>query len=249
MATLHVRNVPEPLYEALRRCAEENGRSIAGQAVALLNESLSTGRRGFPFFGRRVMSINAEPLQAFGERARSRVVYAEQVARELGHSHVGTDDLLLALLAEPRLPLAEVVGGSPYSVTYESVLERVERGRGSPTGSLPFAPETKQALELALRESLQSRGPEIEPWQLLLGVAGAPGPGGAILSELGLLIGVLRALLIDAITWSAPIRRFRVVELEGTAEEWEEQLVGGSEGPYELIEIVGTRAIFGLRRP
>jgi hypothetical protein len=248
MATLHVRNFPDPLYESLRDCADANGRSIGAQAIALLNESLSAGRRGFPFFGRRT-SINAEPLQAFGDRARSRVAQAEQVARDLGHSHVGTDSVLLALLSEPRLPLAGVVGASPYSVTYESVLERVERGGGLSTGYLPFAPETKQALELALRESLQSRSPEIEPWHLLLGVAGAAGPGGAILAELGLAVGVLRALLVDAITWSAPVRRFRVIELEGSAEEWEEQLVGGSEGPYELIEIVGTRAIFQLRRP
>ena len=32
MATLHVRNVPDSLYEALRASAEQNGRSIGAQA-------------------------------------------------------------------------------------------------------------------------------------------------------------------------------------------------------------------------
>ncbi|HSP72311.1 MAG TPA: Clp protease N-terminal domain-containing protein, partial [Gaiellaceae bacterium] len=118
MATLHVRNVPEPLYEALRRCAEENGRSIGAQAIALLNESLSTGRRGVPFFGQRSRGTTT-PFQAFGEVARSAIADAQVFARELGHDHVGTEHILLALLAHPKAAVAEAV--RPLGLTFEAV--------------------------------------------------------------------------------------------------------------------------------
>jgi plasmid stability protein len=41
MATLHVRNVPEDVYEALRARAEREGRSINAEAITILREALS----------------------------------------------------------------------------------------------------------------------------------------------------------------------------------------------------------------
>jgi plasmid stability protein len=43
MATLHVRDVPEELYEALRARARREGRSISQEAIAILRRAL--GRR------------------------------------------------------------------------------------------------------------------------------------------------------------------------------------------------------------
>src|SRR3954454_19296777 len=148
MATLHVRNFPDPLYEALRRAAEENGRSIAAMSIALLNESLSTGRRGFPFFRR---SGEGAQLGAVDDATRAVVVAAEEVARDLGHTHVGTDALLAALAAR----------SFPGILDAARIRERLERGPGAPAGTIPFGPDAKQALEIALRESLRARTPAI----------------------------------------------------------------------------------------
>lgn len=41
MATLHVRNVPDDVYEALRARAEQEGRSINAAAITILREALS----------------------------------------------------------------------------------------------------------------------------------------------------------------------------------------------------------------
>ena len=41
MATLHVRNVPDDLYDRLRRRAREQGRSINAEAIALLRPALA----------------------------------------------------------------------------------------------------------------------------------------------------------------------------------------------------------------
>lgn len=44
MATLHVRNVPDSTYEALRERATERRTSISAEAIRLLERALSTDR-------------------------------------------------------------------------------------------------------------------------------------------------------------------------------------------------------------
>jgi hypothetical protein len=45
MATLHVRNVPESLYEQLRRQAEAQNRSLSGELIVLLERALDDASR------------------------------------------------------------------------------------------------------------------------------------------------------------------------------------------------------------
>lgn len=42
MATLYVENVPDELYEALRKRAKQNRKSIAGEVISLLEYTLPT---------------------------------------------------------------------------------------------------------------------------------------------------------------------------------------------------------------
>jgi len=44
MATLHVRNVPEPLYEQIRQRAESRSRSLGAEVVVLLTHALEDDR-------------------------------------------------------------------------------------------------------------------------------------------------------------------------------------------------------------
>lgn len=46
MATLHVRNVPDPTYEALRERASERRTSISSEAIRLIERGLRTDRLG-----------------------------------------------------------------------------------------------------------------------------------------------------------------------------------------------------------
>jgi plasmid stability protein len=48
VATLHVRNVPEPVYETLRERARLNGRSINAEALAILADVAARGRSATP---------------------------------------------------------------------------------------------------------------------------------------------------------------------------------------------------------
>ena len=50
MATLHVRNVPDDLYERLRARAKSEGRSLSAEAIDLLREALGGERKSMKEF-------------------------------------------------------------------------------------------------------------------------------------------------------------------------------------------------------
>jgi hypothetical protein len=234
MATLHVRNFPDALYEALRTSAEHNGRSIGAQAVALLNESLFARRHGFPPRG---------AFQSFSAEARAAVVDAQAIVRELEQDHVGTEHLLLALLSNRTAAVARALAPPPHQLTADAVRSRLERGSGVPKGAIPFTPNAKKALELALRESLRQRCRAIDASHLAVGIVLAGGRGAQVLDELGIGIDELRTALLSAPRLEVAAPEFRVVELE---DDWEAQLNELADD-YELVQVVERRAIFRRR--
>jgi ATP-dependent Clp protease ATP-binding subunit ClpC len=103
---------------------------------------------------------DADPAQGhvrFTGRARRVIVLAQHEARELGHGFVGTEHLLLGLLAEGEgvAALALESLGISLEETRDQVEEIAGRGQGTPAGHLPLTPRAKQALERALREAVQ----------------------------------------------------------------------------------------------
>src|SRR3954470_6754095 len=103
MATLYVRNVPEDLYERLRAQAEAHGRPIGGDASQLLAEQLPPGTRR----GRRRKRATA-PFERFGSAARAVIVAAKEEAASRSHGHIGTEHLLLGVLAQAPIPGLEL---------------------------------------------------------------------------------------------------------------------------------------------
>jgi Clp amino terminal domain, pathogenicity island component len=255
MATLHVRNVPDGLYERLRECAAANGRSIGAEVVVLIERELVTdiGRARTRPYGRAPRRLPKSPFQHFDPRARQVIVDARGAALELGAAGIGTGHLLLALLQAPP-NLASVLleqAGITHALVRASLGELAGEAAQSEPGGLPFAPETKKALELALRESINLRAVEIGPEHLLLGIArSGEGAGAAILADSGqtaaTLRSALRALDLPAAINIAPPAGsgFRVVDLKGSAEEWERQLNTHAAAGHELVDIVEKRAIF-----
>src|SRR5438128_2672191 len=98
MATLHVRNVPEELYEQLRRRAEANGRSIGSETMVLIEAQLGDAASAPRLLGRRRRQARPGLFTRFTEQSRSAVVQAQEEARSLGHDHVGTEHLVLGVL-------------------------------------------------------------------------------------------------------------------------------------------------------
>ena len=229
MATLHVRNIPDDLYELLRERAAENDRSIGAETVQLLQEHLmaTTAARTLRRLRRR-QSGQGPILHRFTPAARAAIRAGQEEARGLGHDHIGTEHLLLGVLSEePGL----------IDLSPEEVRAQLEPGGAQPTGHIPFAPDAKKALELALRAALTNGDPAIESRHLLLGISGTDSRGCELMRGAKIDVPLLPA---------APGPSFRVVPLEGDAEAWEKKLNEAAALGYELVEIVDRRAI--LRR-
>lgn len=256
MATLHVRNVPDQLYELLRERATANGRSIGAEVVNVLETELAGGgarpwrallsrRRGAP-----------TPFHHFAPSGRSAVAGAKEEARELGDPAIGTEHLLLAILQEPASVASFVLqsAGLDYA-RVRAAVEAVPRERGVVPADvgIPFTAGAKKALELALRYCMELHSTDIGPEHLLLGIAREEeGLGARILAGAGQDAKTLReaisvpvALAPRALTVE-PAPGFRVVELKGEAGDWERELNLLASRGYMLVEIVDGRAIFSV---
>lgn len=141
-------------------------------------------------------------FERFTESARRVVVIAQEAARELGHGHVGPEHELLGLLADPDSDASRAL--SSLGVTADRARERVmeigpvvqigppgDQRSGRP---IPFTPEAKKALELALRESLSLGHRDITPGHVLLGLAhDREGVAMQVLASLGADQAAIRA--------------------------------------------------------
>jgi hypothetical protein len=111
-------------------------------------------------------------FERFTERARQVVVLAQDEARALKHNYIGTEHILLGLLREDEGLAARVL--ESLDITVEEVRAQVARivGQGDEvtTGQIPFTPEAKKTLELALREALSLGHNYIGTEHLLLGL-------------------------------------------------------------------------------
>ena len=108
----------------------------------------------------------------FTAESRSVVMAAQEAAHTLGHDHVGTEHLLLALLQVEGTAAERAL--TEGGITLDDVRHRVVTavpGTGQPsTGHLPFTPRAKKVLELALRESISLRHRDVGPEHILLGL-------------------------------------------------------------------------------
>ena len=160
-------------------------------------------------------------FERFSDRARRAIVHAQEEARLLNHDYIGTEHILLGLLAERAGVAARALDS--LNVTLEAAREQVREivGEGSQEqgqrGHIPFTPRAKKVLELSLREALNLRSEIIGTEHLLLGLIDeGDGVGAQILDRLGA---------------PAETVRERVVELAKTEPDPETEPAGGSAGP------------------
>ena len=105
--------------------------------------------------------------------AETVIATAEEAARGLGHNHVGTEHLLLGLLADERLVSARALSafGLAYTNVRAQVVAKVGTGDEPTEGEIPLTPQSQKALELSLRESLRLGHDYVGAGHLLLGLA------------------------------------------------------------------------------
>ncbi len=166
-------------------------------------------------------------FERFTEKARRVVILAQEESRELGHDHIGTEHLLLALVREQEGIAGQAL--SETGITLDDTRKKVEElvGRGEPEPKrrsgkrwrrhVPFTPRAKKTMELALREALGLGHNYIGTEHLLLGMLSlGEGRGSETLAELAADPTQLRENLLKLTRAhaEAPKFEFREVEFE-----------------------------------
>jgi len=111
-------------------------------------------------------------FERFTVEARRVVVLAQEEARSLHHRQIGTEHVLLGLLALPSSIAGQALRS--LGVTRDVVAAEVEAtsgvGDAPADGMVPFTPRAKKVLELSLREALQLNHSYIGTEHILLAV-------------------------------------------------------------------------------
>lgn len=110
-------------------------------------------------------------LENYSKGVREVLQLAQEEARELVHSHIGTEHLLLALTHDARgtAVVLEDLGVST-STLRKYMQSKLGADEKPPPTYIPFTPRAKRSLEFALREALSYGSIQIETNHLLLGL-------------------------------------------------------------------------------
>jgi prophage maintenance system killer protein len=162
------------------------------------------------------------PLRRFTDGARRSVQFAGEEARLLRHGYVGTEHLLLGLLAEEEGLAAQALKSLGLSLAEirHQVTEIATPGQDAPSRQVPFTPQARKVLELSLREALSLGHHYIGTEHLLLGLL-APGRGIAarVLTGLGADYDRVKERLVDLINQVQHAKRERGQALQATLAE------------------------------
>jgi ATP-dependent Clp protease ATP-binding subunit ClpC len=137
----------------------------------------------------------------FTERARKVLVLSQQEAMRLGHDYIGTEHLLLGLLAEGEGVAGKALGS--LGVDLDSVRSQVEKviGRGDAFGTLGeigYTPRAKKVIELSIEEAQQLGHNYIGTEHLLMGlITEGEGVAAQVLASMGVNINMVRQRVIE----------------------------------------------------
>jgi hypothetical protein len=138
----------------------------------------------------------------FTERAQRVILIAQEEAKRLNHDYVGTEHLLLGLIALGEGVAAQVLAN--LGVDLRRVRNEIEKivGTGDNVmllGEIPFTPRAKKVLELAVEEAQNMGHNYVGTEHLLLGlIREEEGVAARVLENLDILV-VLREAVPEAL--------------------------------------------------
>ncbi len=137
----------------------------------------------------------------FTERAQRVILIAQEEAKRLNHDYVGTEHILLGLIALGEGVAAQVL--SNLGVDLRRVRSEIEKivGTGDNVmllGEIPFTPRAKKVLELAVEEAQNMAHNYVGTEHLLLGlIREEEGVAARVLENLGCRLDVVREEVIS----------------------------------------------------
>jgi ribosomal protein S18 acetylase RimI-like enzyme len=200
-------------------------------------------------------------FERFTEGARRVIVLAQEEAGRLDHDYIGTEHLLLGLLAEREGVGARALGtlGISLPSVRAEIEEIIGRGQTPPTGHIPFTPRAKKVLELSLLEARELGDQHIGTEHLLLGlVREGEGVAAQVLGRLGVKFDDVRMAVIATLSGSrvpqrtVDLRRMLpdefVAYLEWATDDYAAELERNGKAVGEAAQ-VASRASFDSMLP
>ncbi|OGO31497.1 MAG: NDP-hexose 4-ketoreductase [Chloroflexi bacterium RBG_16_56_11] len=152
----------------------------------------------------------ASRFEKFSERARRVLTIAQEEARNLNHSYIGTEHILLGLVREEEGVAARVlinlgIGLSKVRSAVEFIIGRGEKPGSGETG---LTPRAKKVIELAIDEARQMGHNYIGTEHLLLGLLReGEGVASSVLDSFGITLERARAEVQHVLTQGTPKAR------------------------------------------
>ena len=143
----------------------------------------------------------------FTERAKRVLTLAQTEAKRFNHNYIGTEHLLLGLVAEKEGLAAKVLAN--LNVGLNQVRSSVEfiigRGDRMVIGDVSLTPRAKKVIELAVSEARELNHNDIGTEHLLLGlIREGEGIAAGVLESLGVEMERARAQVLDVIAQAGP---------------------------------------------
>jgi ATP-dependent Clp protease ATP-binding subunit ClpA len=133
--------------------------------------------------------VRPDLLNRLSPAALKTLSFAQEEAKTLGHRHIGTEHLLLALTRDPEFAaykLLEQMAAVPATVR-DQVVQVLVPGPEVGPGALTLTPRARLALELAHRASTRIGVPQTGTEHLLIGLAAeSEGIGARTLGKSGI---------------------------------------------------------------
>ena len=139
-------------------------------------------------------------FERFTEPAKQVVVAAQEEARQLGHPYIGTEHLLLGLVADKGGPAGrafETLGVTLETARAQVTAEVPPSGSESP-GKIPYSPRAKGTLEGAPRQAMGLKDDYVGTEHLLLALLiERDSRTASVLSSLGCPPDLLRTTVLE----------------------------------------------------
>jgi len=149
----------------------------------------------------------ASRFEKFSERARRVLTIAQEEARNLNHSYIGTEHILLGLVREEEGVAAKVLTnlGIGLGKVRSAVEFIIGRGEKPGTGETGLTPRAKKVIELAIDEARQLGHNYIGTEHLLLGLLReGEGVASSVLDSFGITLERARAETAHILTQGTP---------------------------------------------
>jgi len=148
-----------------------NSGSVSSSSSSFLGSSMAGKVTGGPAPSNQAGASSMSMMfERFNEKAIKAVMMAQEESRRLGHNYVGTEMLLVGVVADSAGPSAKVLRklGVTIKDTRKTVEEMVGRGSGMVSVEIPFTPAAKRVLSEGVEEAKKLNSNTIDTAHILL---------------------------------------------------------------------------------